>query len=190
MPDTNELYLQLITSQYADKPLFNEYVKTLLDEISPIIDCLNDFNIVFILDTAVGDQLDKIGQLLDLSRELPVDDPNIPSILTDDTFRLVLKARILANHWDGSNEGLIKIIDTMFPSVSYQLIDGQDMSMTVAIIDPNSTPERIALLLNGYILPKPSGVRVNYTIQDKPLFGWDSDTGFIKGWDEGTWSSD
>ena len=60
MPDTNELYLQLITSQYADKPLFNEYVKTLLDEISPIIDCLNDFNIVFILDTAVGDQLDKI----------------------------------------------------------------------------------------------------------------------------------
>ena len=148
MQDTNELYLQLITSQYADKPLFNEYVKTLLDEISPVIDCLNDFNTVFILDTAVGDQLDKIGQLLDLSRELPVDDPDIPSILSDDTFRLVLKARILANHWDGSNEGLIKIIDTMFPLVSYQLIDGQDMSMTVAIIDPNSTLERSALLLN------------------------------------------
>ena len=43
--------------------------------------------------------------------------------------------------------------------------------------------------MNGYILPKPSGVRVDYSIVDSSLFGWDSDTQLIKGWDKANWSS-
>ena len=61
--------------------------------------------------------------------------------------------------------------------------------MQVVIIYPDADPSLIALLTAGYILPKPSGVVVTYTIQENELFGWDSDTAFIKGWDTGIWSS-
>ena len=40
MADSNESYLQLITSQYAMKPKFNAMVQAYLDMVSPAVDCL------------------------------------------------------------------------------------------------------------------------------------------------------
>lgn len=189
MDDDNRPYLELITSEYATKEKFNSYVKTFLDMISPTVDNLNDFNGLFNLETAVGDQLDKIGALLNVRRNLPTDNENIPSTLDDDLYRKVLKSRIYMNHWDGTREGLEDILNIIFPDVPIDFVDNQDMSYVIRVIDPNFSQTDLALLQEGYILPKPSGVRVNYEIQDKPLFGWDTNSTFIKGWDEGNWSS-
>ena len=63
------------------------------------------------------------------------------------------------------------------------------MSYLITLISPTIDDTLVALILNGFILPKPSGVRVNYEVLDNPLFGWDSETGFIKGWDEGKWAN-
>ena len=63
------------------------------------------------------------------------------------------------------------------------------MTVTVMIIDPNFNATKIALLLRGYLLPKPSGVRLNYIVVDSPLFGWDTESNFIRGWDDGKWSA-
>ena len=84
-------------------------------------------------------------------------------------------------------ESLEKIIDVNFPGLAYEFVDDQDMSYEITIIDPDSDPVVVALLEEGYILPKPSGVRVNYNVISTPYFGWDKDTNFIKGWDRGTW---
>ena len=188
MADSNESYLQLITSQYAMKPKFNAMVQVYLDMVSPAVDCLNSFNEIFNLDDAVGDQLDILGSYVALTRELPVSDPDIPSILDDELFRTVIKARILSNFWDGTIEQWSEIIKTMFPLASYNIIDNQDMSVQVIMIDPSASMMMVALLFNGYIVPKPAGVKVNWTIQDKALFGWDTDTAFLKGWEEGIWA--
>lgn len=189
MPDSNEKYLRLITSEYADKPNFNAFVEAFLDKISPVVDCLTSFNTIFNLNNATGDQLDKWGTLLGVSRELPISDENIPSVLTDDLYRTVLKASILSNMWDGTLEGLVAIVRAMFPNGSFQIVDGQDMSMTIALIDPNADATITALLLNGFIVPKPSGVDTSYTLQEHALFAWDVDTAFLAGWDEGQWST-
>ena len=188
MADSNVEYLRLITSEYADKPNYNSFVEAFLKKVSPINDCMTSFDTIFNLNVAEGDQLDWWGTMLNVSRELPISDPDIPSVLTDDLYRIVLKARIYSNMWDGTILGLQEIINKTFENVTYQLVDGQDMSMQVILIVPNADPALIALLLNGYILPKPSGVNVSYTIQENALFGWDSNTGFIKGWDLGIWS--
>lgn len=188
MADSNESYLQLITSQYATKPKFNAMVQAYLDMVSPAVDCLNSFNEIFNLDDAVGDQLDILGSYVALTRELPVSDPDIPSALDDELFRTVIKARILSNFWDGTIEQWNEIIKTMFPLASYNIIDNQDMSAQVIMIDPSASRAMVALLFNGYIVPKPAGVKVNWTIQDKALFGWDTDTAFLKGWEDGIWA--
>lgn len=189
MADSNNPYLELITSEYANKKKYNDYVEAFLKYISPTVDNLDDFNGLFNLDTAAGDQLDSIGSLLNVSRNLPTDNPNIPSTLPDDLYRKVLKSRIYMNHWDGTRKGLEEILNIIFPDVPIDFVDNQDMSYVIRVIDPNFSQTDLALLQLGYILPKPSGVRVNYEIQDKPLFGWDTNTSFIKGWDEGNWSS-
>ena len=185
--DNNAPYLKLITSQYANKPKYNSYVEAFLNMVSPAVDCLDEFNTIFVLSSAVGDQLDKIGENIGLSRTLPVSSANILPVLDDNTYRKVLISRIYSNHWDGTRQGLETIMGAIFPNLPYEIVDGQDMSYDVSVIDPTFSDQDLALLNEGYILPKPSGVNVNYNIVDRPLFGWDSDTAFVKGWDEASW---
>ena len=189
MADSNVPYLKLITSEHSVRPKYAEYVKTFLDMISPSVDIYNDFDVLFALDYAAGDQLDKLGELVGIGRQLPIVDERIPATLDDEAYRLVIKAKIYKNHWDGTRKGLQDIFDAFFPDVQYDIIDNQDMSYTVTLIDPEADSLFVGLIMNGYILPKPSGVSVDYNIMDSSLFGWDSDTQFIKGWDKANWSS-
>ncbi len=189
MADNNKPYLELITSEYVNKEKFKSYVEAFLKLVSPAVDNLNEFDGLFNLDIASGDQLDKLGSLLNVSRNLPTDNANIPSTLPDDLYRKVLKSRIYMNHWDGTRQGLEAILNIIFPDVPIDFVDNQDMSYVIRVIDPNFSQTDLALLQLGYILPKPSGVRVNYEVQDKALFGWDTNSTFIKGWEEGIWSS-
>ena len=189
MADTNVSYLKLVTSEHSVQPKYMEYVKTTLDMISPDVDMYNDFDVLFALDSAAGDQLDKLGELVGIGRKLPIVDARIPATLDDDSFRLVIKAKLYKNRWDGTRKGLEEIFEAMFPSIPYEIVDNQDMSYTVMLISPEADDIFIGLIMNGYILPKPSGVRVEYRILDSTLFGWDSDTEFIKGWDKANWSS-
>ncbi len=187
MADSNAPYLQLITSEYSKSEKYNKYVEAFLKKISPLFDVFNSYDELFNLENAQGQQLDIIGSLLGLSRNLPVDNEYIGGTLNDEYFRLVLKSAILKYHWDGSRQGLENILKEVLPNAVFDIIDNQDMSYDVNIISSDFSQEYLALLQLGYILPKPSGVRVNYSVVDKPLFGWDTDSAFIKGWDEATW---
>lgn len=187
MPDNNEFYLKLITSEHATQPKFHDYVEAFLDMLSPSVDNLTEFDVLFNLSSAEGDQLDKIGDLVGISRILPISNENVSSVLSDDMYRKVIQSKIYFNHWDGTREQLEFIFKSIFPNVPFSIVDNQDMTATINVIDPNATEEFITLLNLGYIVPKPSGVRYNYVVTDRPLFGWNSDTAFIKGWDEGVW---
>ena len=189
MPDTNEAYLALITSEYSTKPMFNAYVAAFLNMISPAVDMYTSFNTIFNIDNAVGDQLDQIGELLNISRQLPVVDENIPSVLTDEYYRTVIKAKIMASQWDGTREGLEEILNALLPDANYDIIDSQDMNYQVALLDKSLDATSQALLFQGYILPKPAGIGCTYNIYEKELFGWDSNTTFIKGWDQAEWGT-
>lgn len=186
----NEEYMKLITSEYANKPLFNSYVEAFLNMISPSEECLDDFNNLFDIDQAVGDQLDKIGEEVGALRKLPVVVEEIPAILTDDLYRKLIKARIYSNQWNGTIEDIQVIFEKIYPNVSYEILDNQDMTYTVNIILPDVSEADLALITNGFILPKPSGVEVIYNITDTQLFGWDLESDFVNGWDIGIWKSE
>lgn len=192
MPEINYLdnneYLKLITSEYAEQPNFNAYVSAFLNSIQSASECIASFDQIFNLENAVGDQLDQLGQLVGLTRELPIVDPDIPAVLDDEYFRIVIQARIRANFWDGTIGQLNELISATFPDAAFNIIDGQDMTMQITMINPTASMQLIALMFNGYIIPKPSGVKTNFTVIDKPLFGWDSDTSFVKGWDLASWN--
>lgn len=182
-------YLDLITVQHATQPNYIAYCTAFLNMIQAGCDALYSFDTVFNLSTATGDALDKLAYIAGISRVLPIDDPDIPSVLSDDTLRLLIRSKIKQNHWDGTLDGWMKIFQVIFPESAFDVIDNQNMTVNVTIIDPSFDDEKIALLMNGYLLPKPSGVRLVYTVVDSALFGWDTNTAFIKGWDEGEWAT-
>lgn len=201
----NEEYLALITSEYADKPLYVAYVKAFLDMLTPTVEMLEQFNIIFNVfkelpsatdpsnpepgtkESTIDDQLDKIGVLLNASRILPAVIEDVPPVLSNETFQKILRSKILASKWDGTISGLENILSSIYPDLQYEFIDNQDMSYDINIVDPQASDVDVALLLNGYILPKPSGVRVNYAIVVDSVFGWDLNTLSINGWDLSKW---
>lgn len=210
-------YTQLVTSEHRDKPLFMEVVlalvRGLVDVGNRSLGLTDDFD----LDAAAGVQLDAVGLWIGISRVLPVpitgvyfawDDTALTgwdsgvwqgafdptsglTSLPDDQYRLLLRTKIAANHWDGSLQAAEAIWDFLFggsPEIIVQ--DNMDMSMTVAFYGPPLSAVQQALLLGGYFPMKPSGVWVNYygvPVNSGPLFAWDVNTPQLQGWDIGSW---
>jgi hypothetical protein len=212
-------YLDLITSEHDDKPNFVAMVTLYTSVLVQIQSVLNSFIPLFDLDTPpVGNQLDIIGQWVGVSRDVAIpitgvyftwdgsvaqgwdngvwQDPSQPSAITvlpDDSYLILIKAKIAANHWDGTTEGAYAIWNILFPNFIILIQDNQNMSFVVAIqgIVPDSLT--VALITGGDLLLRPEGVLISeyiIPVNTGPLFGWDIENAYIKGWNEGSWGSE
>ncbi|MEN8511956.1 DUF2612 domain-containing protein [Burkholderia sp. RS02] len=210
-------YTSLITSEHRDLPRFAAVLGAL---VQPLVDQMNVLQGMpgkFDLDDAVGVQLDDVGLWVGVSRKIrtpltgiyfsfdiaglgfdqgiwkgPFDPDTGLTVLDDDTYRLVIRAKIGANHWDGTLESSAAILNSIFGADTHVLIeDHQDMSMTIGISGKVPSAVFLALLAGGYIPLKPEGVRVSYTIvttvDNAPLFGFDMNNQFVAGFDAGAW---
>lgn len=213
---TLEEYLNLITSEHRDKPNFIATVTADIDVPIRVQSLLSSMITIFDPDTAVGDQLDIIGKWVGVSREVAIPisgvyftwdggefvgwdygvwqdhlQPASISVLPDDSYRTLIKARIAANKWDGTTEGAYRVWEEVFTTFTILIDDHQDMSYDLAIVGGVPDSLTIALFTGGYIPLKPEGVHVNtyfIPVDDGPLFGWDVDSEFITGWDTGSWA--
>lgn len=215
---TIETYLNLITSQHRDKPKFVATVQATVSPLVALQGTLKGLVQDYDLDTAIGQQLDIIGQWAGITRNLNTPlagvyltwDSSLDSEgweqgtwqgefdpasgltrLPDDSFRTLLKAKIAANNWDGTIEKAYDIWASVFTDSFVVIQDNQNMSMVVAISGhPLDAIER-ALLEQGYLPLKPAGVRVNYYAiapSEGKLLGWDCDNAALGGWDSAQWA--
>lgn len=212
---TREEYLNLIPSANRQKPNFVETVGINVDVSVRVQELLLSMIPKFDVDTAVGDQLDIIGEWVGISRNVqvpitgvyftwdgsaevgwdygtwqPALSPSEVTVLPDDSYRIVLKAKIAANQWDGTTEGAYAVWDILFPQYDIFIQDNQNMSYEMIILGGIVDSLTLALLSSGYISLKPEGVRLNgvyVPVDDEPAFAWDMDTEFFKGWDESSW---
>jgi hypothetical protein len=120
----------------------------------------------FDLDRAVGAQLDFLGEILGRGRELPFQpEYNVSPVLDDDVYRMMLKAKVLQNQWDGTLPGIYATWAQMFPDIRLTVLDHQDMSMTAVI--GGDMPDYVkAIFTTGYVIPKPAGVYMGYLVAD------------------------
>lgn len=211
-------YTALITSEHRHLPRFSAVLGAL---VQPLVDQMNVLESIpskFDLDNAVGVQLDDVGLWVGVSRKIrtplsgiyfsldvaglgfdqgiwkgPFDPDTGLTVLDDDTYKLVIRAKIGANHWDGTLASSAAILNSIFDADTHVFIeDHQDMSMTIGISGKVPSAVFLALLAGGYIPLKPEGVRVNYTIvttiDGSPLFGFDMSNQLVAGFDVGAWS--
>ena len=217
---TKDQYIALITSEHFDKERFIATVGAGVEPLAQLQNVLFGLPEDFDIDTAVGAQLDALGIWIGRSRRIdtplvgvyftwddiasdgwesgiwkgPFDPDSGLVDLPDDSYRVLLKAKIAANSWDGTIPGAYEIWATIFTNSHLIIQDNQDMSMAVGIAgQPLSIVEQ-ALLTNGYIPLKPAGVRVRYYAiapAAGQLFGWDVDaSSALAGWDAGQWAQE
>lgn len=110
--------------------------------------------------------------------------PPISSILGDEDFRTLLRARIAFNNWNGQVDALQPIWQSIFPGGSIVVVDEQNMTVSLIIAGAftNLTKQMLAA---GLIVPRPAAVLYNYVFASLPVLGFDADTQYIAGLDKG-----
>lgn len=183
-------YLALIPSWNAEKPRF---VRTLAALLQPLVDAqamLAKLTADFDLDTAVGVQLDMVGQWIGQNRWVTVPLQNVyfsldlPGLrvgldegtwiephsvttglqrLDDATYRTVLKFKTLANSWDGTLPSIYEALDVLFPGIAViDLGDTLGGLMSMEVIWPGPISTLLLSMIEQEFFIKPSGVRNNF----------------------------
>jgi len=108
-------------------------------------------------------------------------------VLDDDMYRLIMKAKILQNNWDGTLPSLYEMWNIIFPDAYITIKDNQNMTMDIFIAGLSSQIQK-DLMTNGYIIPRPEGVEVNYVYFGDPFFAYGLVTDDFKGYGSGYWA--
>jgi hypothetical protein len=178
-------YINLLTSQYQMSANMKALLAAMLQKVGDIASVLADMDSNFDLDEAVGPQLDILGQIVGVAREVdfqPSD--SVSPVLNDPTYRILLKAKIIQNQWDGKIGSLYAAWASLFPGGKIIINDGQNMTAAITMSGTFSSII-VDLINNGYIVPRPQGVLYTYGFGTMPFFGFDRSDSFIAGFDTG-----
>lgn len=183
-----EFYLNLITSEHITKPKYKAWVDTLLTPFVDIINLNDSIKRAFYLSNASGVQLDILGKILVLNRQVNFQPSDGSSqILNDDYYRVILKAKVVKNQWKGTISNFYQFWNVLFQDqpLSIYLVDNQDMEPIVVIWNSQVTPMIQDLLTYGYIIPKPAGLGLTVRrIDQEGVFGFYGSE--LEPWDQGT----
>lgn len=188
VPGTPADYANLITSEHHNKPRFKAVVELLVSGATDGMKVLASMPVLYQFDIAQGQQLDRVGAWIGLSRFVTV--PSLGTVeLNDNDYKLLLISKIAANHFDGSFQQYQQILSSLFVGYGFVMtaVDNQDMSIDIYVTGAVPTPLQLALMQSGYLPPKPEGVRINgiTVIGGDPVFGTDQADALINGPDFG-----
>ena len=156
-------YLKRVVPEHKH-PKFLEWLRTNVETVSDSERAVLSYDYEFDIDNAIGIQLDMIGDIVGRKRLLDFQprDGSHPR-LNDDMYRIVLKAKIGINHWDGTFPSMYGLWQNLFPEYKIFIQDNQDMTMAVHL--EGYTPILLCeLVRHDYIIPRPEGVGLNLWI--------------------------
>jgi hypothetical protein len=180
---TVQKYLDLLTSEHQDLPLFSAFLTIFLQGQVDLQNFLASLPAAFDVDTAIGVQLDAVGVRVGRSRSFPAPitgvyfswdiagvgwdegvwqgpfDPDTGiQYLPDEFYRTILKAKIAANQWDGTVVGAEAMWTIAFGPDVLVLQDNQNMTETMRWVGAMPDSVTQILLGLGYFTLKPAGV--------------------------------
>ena len=216
-------YTELITNYHATKRLFVQHIDLSTRPLTDASTTLNYLITAFDIDAAQGTRLDILGEWIGRSRYVatpisgiyfswdtdgigydqgvwqgPYDPDNGYTALSDETYRIILKAKIAINNWNGQNDTLPTILESALAGsgLSMQIVDNQDMTISIWVfpeIDISRISlELIAAIKQGYLTVKAAGVGagdIQTPSAGSRFFGFDMDNDYIAGFDNGAWET-
>lgn len=194
-----------VYAQYQNKPKAVAWYRIARDLGGSIEAAAEAVRKSYDLDTAQGEQLDVIGRIVVAERsflgsvdlnpevfdltdgsEFGDDEAMFSALiidqdaqLSDELYRLVIRAKIVKNNGDATIENILAGMNFLLPGAEVlRVTDGEDMSFSIEFYGQITNLERYALL-NAGLVPKPQGVRFNGFLEGYQLteFG-DADAEF------------
>lgn len=194
-----------IYAQYRDKPKAVAWYAIARDLGGSLEAAAQAVRNSYDIDTAVGEQLNVIGRIVVAPRSFVGAFPMNPGLfdltggdefgdddamfsaltidqdgqLSDELYRLVIKAKIIKNNGDATIENILDGMNFLLPNAEVlRVTDGEDMSFSIEFYGQITNLERFALL-NAGLVPKPQAVRFNGFLEgfDMVEFG-DADSEF------------
>ena len=180
--DTDRVY-----SQYRTHPKYVKWFNITRVIGKPIAEAIRIIREMYNIDKMEGAQLDIIGRIVGVSRKFTYEAVvnqawyapdglgaeygafsdamyasaivNAESNMSDELYRLVLKARIVRNNNGATYEDILRGMHTLFPSLTnVYIVDNEDMSYSIHL-QGLLTMLQVWALLNVDLLPKPAGVK-------------------------------
>lgn len=211
-PYSSEYYLALLTSEYNQQP---DAVATVLISVQPFADSilfLQNLPNYFELNTAVGDQLTKLGALIGVARflETPItgiyfaldsstlgldqgsmqgefDPTSGLTEIPDDIYLMLIEVQIALNRWNGTIPALYAALNSLLTGLVIQ--DFGNNTMFYGLTQTQNNPIINQLFLDGYFSLAPAGVQVLPPVitspSGTPFFGLDAENSAISGLDIG-----
>lgn len=187
MSDFIQDYLNLLIYQYRNKPNAEAEITSIIGHFEDIYDLYNSFEAEFNLDTATGKQLDIIGRIVGLNRSVPLvvakkyfgfinknstsysfgkapflngnEETYTDLQLNDFDFRFFLRAKIAKNFANSDILSINEIVGFLFNDEAF-VTDNEDMTLNL-YIEESVDVERVRIIQQLDLLPKPQGVRYN-----------------------------
>jgi hypothetical protein len=182
-------YLDLITSEHHDQPLYRAFLSVFLQGQVDLYNTLMSLPFAFDVDFAVGVQLDQVGVRVGISRAVPTPltgvyfswdtdtlgwdqgtwqgafDPDTGiTLLSDEAYRQVIKGKIAANQWNGTAAGAKAAWAVAFGPGLLKMTDNQNMTEAMTWVGPAPDQVTKQLIQLGYFNLAPAGVSVTQVI--------------------------
>ncbi|MFL1558566.1 DUF2612 domain-containing protein [Pseudomonas sp. O11] len=176
-----------IYAQYRDKPKAVAWYAIARELGGSIEAAAEAVRKSYDIDAAVGKQLSVIGRIVVATRSFVGAFPMNPGLfdltdgdefgddgamfsaltidqdgqLSDELYRLVIKAKIVKNNGDATIENILDGMNFLLPKADVlRVTDGEDMSFSIEFYGQITDLERFALL-NAGLVPKPQAVKFN-----------------------------
>lgn len=182
-------YTKLVIPQHRIQPKFMAWLNSALDPLLSAQRLMTSLRDQFDLDRAGGAQLDRVGTVLGVSRKLPFQPSgNVSPIMEDANYRLILRAAVAKQHFDGTVPGLYDVLQTVLGSTGlyFVAVDNQDMSVTMIVFGKVSSLVKDELQ-QGMVIPRPEGVSMTINVTANKVFAWGIENEVFGGWGESTW---
>lgn len=180
-----------IISQYANSPVLLNLIANFDEYIDPKHNVESFYRLVWNVDTAQGIGLDFWGNVVGISRDIVVNEKNQfigSSLAADDLEKYKVNSRYFMNDEMFRKMILMKAMSNIIYATAYNIntllislfekrgkayfIKSGTMSARY-VFEFNLTPEEKAVLISTDLLPRPSGVLVDFYEPDiKKTFGF------------------
>jgi hypothetical protein len=143
-----EKWLELFSPAVREKSRFMALAGAVLGQAAEMMTLIREgFPEAYALDTAAGMQLDALGVLMNAPRPKP--------LMPDEAYRMLLRARMAAHRWDGTNESLANVLEEALPGRNARMIDQLDGSVSCRM--DGEVPDGLTL---RDLFPVPAGIRI------------------------------
>lgn len=159
-------YKDLITTENQQAPKFMAFLESILTPVMELQEVVQNSQ-AFSIDSAAGNQLDIVGEVIGLPRQLPYITSRGTADMTDDEYLMGIKLKIAQESWEGGNKSATdiyqEVVNASGANVSYD--DLMDGNVTISIDVESQEIVQVIYAIGGFLVPIGVGktVEVNDT---------------------------